>query len=96
MVKNLARYLGRTINVSYDAEGKNAFRSQLIRETDDTGNHKYYVRTPQGKKRIYANGKRRVVMYDGVLLMLDQNRMWTDLVRLMNEKDSQMGLNLSN
>jgi hypothetical protein len=90
MVKDLSRYLGKTINVSYDAEGKEAFKSQLVVETDKYGNKEYYVRTPEGKKRIYANGKKRISMYDGTFLLLDQDRTWLNIVKFMNDQDKEM------
>jgi len=90
MVKNLGRYVGKTINVSFHEDGGHKFKSQLVHKVDEQGNNEYYIRTPEGKKRIYANGKKRVVMYGGILLILDQDRKWSDLVRMMNEMDEDL------
>ena len=90
MVKKLYAYLGKTIYVSFE-DGGNKFKSRLVRKIDEKGNSEYYVRTPEGKKRIYAKGKKRVVMYNNVLLVLEQDRMWTDLVKFMNQKDKEIG-----
>jgi hypothetical protein len=91
MVKKLYAYLGKTIYVSY-GDGGPRFRSQLIRKIDEQGNNKYYLRTPEGKKRIYSKGKKRVSMYNGVLLVLDQDRKWSDVINFMNEKDKEIPL----
>jgi hypothetical protein len=92
MVKRLYSYKDKTIYIAY-GDSNNKFRSQLVIEKDNHGNNIYYVRTPQGKERIYSRGKKRVSMQDNVLV-LNQDRRWAGLVRLMDSLDREMKIKL--